>query len=100
MIDLVCIRCGFPQAAHNLGRRCPTVSCLCTNGVERIESRDGHYAERECIACQSPGFMLMDSHALEDVPPARRALERARIAQMKHDRRVDVQLGLSSDGAF
>ncbi len=30
----------------------------------------------------------------------RRALERARLAQQQHDRRVDVQLGLSSDGAF
>ncbi len=75
MIDLVCIRCGFPQAAHGLGRTC----------------NDGAI---------SPGFILMDSHALDDVPPAMRALHRARLAQMEHDRRVDVQLGLSSDGAF
>jgi hypothetical protein len=75
-IDLVCIRCGFPQAAHTFGY-CPEAGFI-----------------------RSPGFVLMDSHALDDMPPARRALERARLAQQQHDRRVDVQLGLSSDGAF
>lgn len=75
MIDIVCIGCGHAKAAHNLGTGCA----------------DGG---------RSPGFMLMDTHALDKVPPARRALERARLAQMRHERRVDVQLGLSSDGAF
>ncbi len=74
-IDLVCVTCGHPMAAHNLG--------TCPNGGRASE-----------------GFILMDSHALDDVPPARRALERARLAQARHDRRMDVQLPLSSDGAF
>lgn len=46
-IDLICNRCGDCQAAHNLGSRCP----------------DG---------TRSPGFRLMDSGALAEVPPARR----------------------------
>jgi hypothetical protein len=48
----------------------------------------------------SEGFILMDSHALDDTPPARRALERARLAQERYERRIDVQLSLSSVRAF
>ncbi len=77
MIDLVCVDCGYPLAAHNMGRWCPVP------GLGEIRAS-----------------VLIDSHALDDVPPARRALERTRLAQMKHDRRVDVQLGLSTDAAF
>ena len=74
-INVVCVRCGAEIAEHasTFGR--------CTDG------------ERH-------GSMLLDSHALDEIPPAMRALERARLAQMQHDRRMDVQLGLSSDGAF
>ncbi len=73
-IDLICVYCGLPRASHmaTLGRPCD----------------------------RRTGFILLDSHALDDVPPAGRALERARLAQQQHDRRMDVQLGLSSDGAF
>jgi hypothetical protein len=71
-IDMICVACGRPRSAHanTFGRPC------------------GHQ-----------GFILLDSHALDDVPPARRALERARLAQEQHDRRIDVQLRLSSDRA-
>jgi len=71
-IDMICVACGYPCSAHaaTFGR-----------------------------ACGPDGFLLLDSHSLDDVPPARRALERARLAQEKHDRRMDVQLRLSSDGA-
>lgn len=54
-IDLICERCGYPQAAHNLGS-------LCADGVG------------------SPGFKLMCSHALDEVPPARRFLPLSRRA--------------------
>lgn len=75
MIGIFCIGCGREIAEHafTFGR------CI-----------DGRYH----------GSILMDMHALDDVPPARRALERARLAQQQHDRRMDVQLSLSSDGAF
>ncbi len=74
-ISVVCIACGREIAEHafTFGR--------CTDG-------------------QRHGSMLIDSHALDDVPPAMRALHRARLAQARHDRRMDVQLPLSRDGAF
>lgn len=73
-IDLYCVSCGSVMAAHTLGN-CPN---------QQI----------------SEGFILLDSHALDDTPPARRALERARLAQERHDHRLDVQLSLSSVRAF
>jgi hypothetical protein len=73
-ISLVCVSCGADLAAHTLGN-CPN---------QQI----------------SEGFILIDSHALDDIPPARRALERARLAQEAYDQWVDVQLSLSSVRAF
>ncbi len=82
-ISLVCVRCGHDMAEH----------------------RWNYDAERGLYHCPDGGLcdggaMLLDSHALDDVPPAMRALERARLAQQAHDRRMDVQLRLSSDGAL
>ncbi len=83
-IRLVCVRCGREMSEHagNWVREAKTYRCP-----------DG--------GLMDGGAMLIDSHALDDIPPARRALERARLAQMRHDERVDVQLGLevSRDGA-
>lgn len=53
MIDLVCVGCGRPRSAH---------------------------ASRFGRPCGPAGFILLDSHALDDVPPAKRADERARLA--------------------
>lgn len=83
MIRLVCVRCG-----HEINTHAGTFD----TASRRYRCADGELADR--------GAMLLDSHALDDVPPAMRALERARLAQMKHERRVDVQLGLSCDEAF
>jgi hypothetical protein len=66
-IDMICVHCGRPASAHQ-----------------------GRFGQ----SCTPDGFLLLDSHALDDIPPARRALERARLAQELHDRRVDVQLRL------
>ncbi len=84
-IKLVCIRCGEEMGPAHAG--------AWDREARRYRCPDGGLSDQ--------GAMLIDSHALDDVPPARRALERARLAQMKHDERVDVQLGLevSRDGA-
>lgn len=80
---LVCVRCGREMSEHagNWDREAKTYRCP-----------DGDLMDG--------GAILLDSHALDDVPPAMRALHRARLAQAKHDRRIDVQLPFSKSGAF